>query len=100
MFTLLMLFSVCRVNQCNSLACLLPTSANCAKMLAQKDLLKRFSCFDFSSSNFNLQNHILNTIGVALSGFLSVYTGDALGEPAPTLIPHTNTKIKKIMKAY
>jgi hypothetical protein len=43
--------------------------------------------FDFSSSNFNLQSHVLNTIGVALSGFLSVYTGDALGEPAPTLIP-------------
>jgi hypothetical protein len=45
----------------------LPASANSAKMLGQKTiLLSKLTCFDFSSSNFNLQGHILSTGGVAL----------------------------------
>jgi hypothetical protein len=45
--------------RCQALLCLLPASANCAKMLVQ-------SHYDLSSSNFNLQCHILSTSGVAL----------------------------------
>jgi hypothetical protein len=45
--------------RCQALLCFLPASANCAKMLVQNR-------YDLSSSNFNLQCHILSTSGVAL----------------------------------
>jgi hypothetical protein len=45
--------------RCQALLCLSPASANCAKMLVKNH-------YDLSSSNFNLQCHILSTSGVAL----------------------------------
>jgi hypothetical protein len=45
--------------------CLLPASANCAKMLGQSHFAQ-LNQHVLTSSNFNLQGHILSIGGVAL----------------------------------
>jgi hypothetical protein len=49
--------------RCYALLCLMPASAYCAKLLQNQSAEPSY--FDFSSSNFNLQGHILSTSGVA-----------------------------------
>jgi hypothetical protein len=47
--------------------CLLQASTSFAKMLGQNHFAEpNRACFDFSSSNFLLQGHILSTGGAAL----------------------------------
>jgi len=56
-----------------------------------KTVLLREACFNFSSSNFHLEGHILNTSGVALRGIIA---SRLLGNPLRKL--HSKSSVSSL----